>query len=327
MLQEKVMFDHVRLARPDLTVSEENDGRHRLDPTIAHDRESIPLLVNLPGEGIAFFTYTWVNAASEAGAAVCLFGPGIGPDQIMIGLPDRKVPEDMNFSEWQIENFEMKNDLKFGVARFRFANERIQLDFTFEGSHPPYAYGANAAGCPTYCATNRIEQSGRAYGTLVIEGRSISFDTTGHRDHSWGTRDWKAMQNYRWFQGQAGPDVAVHFWHLNALGQTRLLGYVLKDGLMAEVTDLEFEIGFDEEFRQDSLTATVTDEAGRTTNLVAVFYAHGVLIPSAEITLNEAAARITIDGKPGVGWLEHAWPTDYLAHIRSVPAYAHETEG
>ncbi len=70
----------------------------------------------------------------------------------MIGLPDRPVPKDMNFSEWKIENFEMQNDLAFGTARIRFTDARVALDFTFEGSHPPYAYGGNALGCPGYAA-------------------------------------------------------------------------------------------------------------------------------------------------------------------------------
>ena len=313
-----------RMTRPDLTVPAENDGRHKLRLSEPNDRESVPLLVNLPDQGIAFFTYTWVNAAGSAGAMLCLFGEGVGPEQLTFVLPDRPVPDDMDFSNWQIEDFAMSHDLQFGAARFRFANNRIKLDFTFDGAHQPYAYSANAQGCPPYCATDRIEQSGRAAGTLEIDGRQIAFDTTGHRDHSWGTRDWKAMQNYRWFQGQAGPDVAVHFWHLNALGRTRLMGYVLKDGLMAEIASLDFDLRYDDAFRQQRIEATITDEAGRTTALVTNFTMHGILIPAPEITLNEAAGSATIDGKPGVGWLEHAWPTDYLAHIRSIPAYARD---
>lgn len=315
------MFENVKLTRADLTVPAIDDGRHNLSTMIANDRESVPLLVNLPEEGIAFFTYTWVNAESSAGAMLCLFGEGVGPEQVTLVFPDRPVPPSMNFSDWQIEQFDMQHDLKFKAARFRFANDRVALDFTFEGSHPPYAYGAHADGCPPYCATNRIEQSGRAKGTLTLNGRTIEFDTTGHRDHSWGVRDWKAMQNYRWFQGQAGPDTAVHFWHLHALGTTRLLGYVLKDGLMAQIAALDFDLAYDDAFLQKHIAATITDEAGRTTRITTDFSMHGVLIPAPEITLNEAAGRATIDGKHGVGWLEHAWPTDYLAHIRSVPAY------
>jgi hypothetical protein len=313
-------FD-TRLTRPNLTIPAINDGRHKLSKAIANERESVPLLVNLPELGIAFFTYTWVNAESSAGAMLCLFGEGVGPEQLTFVFPDRPVPEDMDFSNWKIEQFDMQHDLKFETARFMFSNNRVKLDFTFEASHPPYAYGANAQGCPAYCATNRIEQSGRAKGTLELDGRKIAFDTTGHRDHSWGVRDWKAMQNYRWFQGQAGPDTALHFWHLNALGQTRLLGYVLKDGLMAEISSLDFDLKYDDQFRQERITANIVDEAGRTTSMTTDFTMHGILIPAPEITLNEAAGTMTIDGKPGVGWMEHAWPTDYLAHIRSVPAY------
>ena len=321
------MFDKVKLHRSDLTIPAEHDGRHKLDTANPNSRESIPLIVHLPEEGIAFFTYTWVNSASSAGAMLCLFGPAIGKDQLTYVFPDRPVPADMDFSNWNIENFSMKNDLKFGQAEFHFANAEVQLDFTFEASHPPYAYGANKHGCPPYCADNRIEQSGAARGTLVLNGRKVTFDTTGHRDHSWGSRDWTAMQNYRWFEGQAGPNTAVHFWQLHALGQTRLMGYVFKDGLMAEVTALDHEISFDANFLQDHLSATITDEAGRTTKIIADFYAQGVLIPAPDLTLNEAAARITIDGKPGVGWLEHALPTDYLAHIRSIPAYTQNGKG
>ena len=316
------MFDTVKLTRPDLTIAALNDGRHKLDPANPQDRESIPLVVHLPEEGIAFFTYTWVNSASEAGAAIALFGPGIGPEQIMFGMADRKIPEDMNFSEWKIDGYAMEHDLAFKHAHCHFKNERVEIEFTFEGAHPPYAYGANAGGCPPYCANNCIEQSGRVKGSLVIDGRRIDFDTTGHRDHSWGTRDWKAMQNYRWFEGQAGPETALHFWHLNALGETRLLGYVVKDGLMAEITALDFEVTYDANYFQDRITATVTDEAGRTTHMTTDFKMKGVLVPSPDIVLNEAGGTMMLDGKPGVGWLEHAWPTDYLAHIRSVPAYA-----
>ena len=51
------------------------------------------------------------------------------------------------------------------------------------------------------------------------------------------------------------------------------------------------------------------------------FQLTGVLVPSPDLVLNECSGPATFDGKPGVGWMEHAWPTDYLAHIRSVPAY------
>ena len=322
------MFEGFKLNRPDLTVAAEHDGRHKLDPSKPKDRESIPYIVNIPDEEISFFTYTWVNSAHEAGAAISIFGPSIGPEPLTFGLPDRKIDPGMDFSDWQIENFSMKHDLQWQHAECSFANDQVELNFTFDAYHPPYAYSAHKDGCPPYCADDRTEQSGRAKGTLKVNGRTIEFDAGAHRDHSWGTRDWFAFRpGYRWFVGQVGNEISLHFWDLSALGQPQLRGYVAKDGLMAEITDLESSWTLDEEFFHRTLEAKITDEAGRTTDLKAEFYAQSLLVPSDEVTLREGGARIWVDGKEGSGWMEFAWATDYLEHVLSVPEYGQLQEG
>lgn len=319
------MFDSVKLSRPGLAIDPKHDGRHKLDPSRPLDRESIPFLVHLPEEKIAMFSYTWVNKDSEAGAVIVIFGPGVGDQPVVAKFDDRKVPLDMDFSDWVIEDFSMRQDLKFGHAEISFKSPGIDLEFSFDAYHPPYAYGSNAAGCPAYCANDRIEQSGRVTGTLVVGDRRITLDTFGHRDHSWGTRDWNAFMNYRWFQGQA-DGISVHFWHLHALGDTSLYGYVCKDGLMAEVVDIEFTWERDDNFNQRRLDAVLTDDAGRTTRVEADFYAHFPLVPDPAVTLTEGAASAKFDGKEGLGWMEVAWPTAYLEHIRSNPLYRKDAQ-
>lgn len=308
------MFSHIKLARPELHIEKKHDGRHPLGPSPL-DRESIPYLVNLPDEGMALFTYTWVNKDGSAGAAMALFGPGVGPEPIQIKLADRAVPDDMDFSNWVIDDFQMQQDLQFGKAKIYWKTPEVTLDFSFEAFHPPYAYGSNPKGCPKYCANNRIEQSGRCRGSITLADRVIEFNTTGHRDHSWGVRDWKAFLNYRWFEAQVGDKVAVHFWHLYAAGNTELLGYVVKDSLMAEVTDIVIDWEHDDQYRQKTLCATLTDEAGRKTLVKAEYFAHYSLIPDPAITLIEAAGRAWIDGEEGLAWTEIAWQTDYLNHL------------
>src|SRR6266481_5459408 len=201
------MFQSIQLANPNLSIDAIHDGRHDLGAKPLA-RESIPYIVVLPDDGIAFFTYTWVTKASVAGAAMAIFGPGVGSAPIQLRLADRPVPRDMNFDSWSIEGFRMEHDLKFDRAHVRWDTPEATIDFHFEASHPPYAYGSHPRGCPSYAADNRIEQAGRAKGTLRLGDRVISFDATSHRDHSWGTRDWLAMQHYEWFVGQAGNDVA-----------------------------------------------------------------------------------------------------------------------
>lgn len=314
------MFSNEQLADSRLTLDAVHDGRHKLaNKPLA--RESIPYILVLPEDGIALFTYTWVSRDSVAGAALAIFGPGVGPEPIMQRLADRPVAADMNFDNWIIDGYSLKQDLKFDRARVHWAAPAATVDFTFEASHPPYAYGSHPRGCPSYAADDRIEQAGTAKGTLTLDGRKIEFDATAHRDHSWGTRDWLAMQHYEWFVGQVGKDIAVHFWHLQALGRTEVYGYVYKEGMLSVVTAVEVAVDFDDEYWQKRYTARITDDSGRVTVMTTEVFAHNTLSPDPSIQLRESGGRAIIDGKQGVGWMEIAWPTTYLDHINKNGPY------
>lgn len=303
----------VKLARANLVVDEVHDGRHQL-PDRPLARESIPYCVVIPEEKIALFTYTWVNKDSVAGAALGIWGPGIGDKPIEARLADRAVPRDMNFDQWQIDGFSMRQDLRFKNADVRWEKDDVLVDFRYEAFHPPYAYSSHAGGCPPYAADDRIEQSGRITGTLRIGDRTININTTGHRDHSWGTRDWDALHYYRWIQAQAGDGISVHFWEFYALGERQVRGYVFKDGLMAEITDLDVAWRGDDRLNHTWYRCTIKDEAGRDTLLEAEVFGVYPLIPDPNFVLNEGASIMKIDGKDGCGWMEMGWPRSYLEY-------------
>lgn len=314
------MFDNASLADPAMAIDPVHDGRHVLADR-PHTRESIPFIVVLPEHQIAFFTYTWVSKDSEAGAALSIFGPGVGDKPIQHRLADRPVPRDMDFDAWQIDGFSMQQDLQFNRAHLRWETPEATVEFDYESSHPPYAYGADPRGCPSYCADNRIEQSGKVSGRLTIGDRVIDFTGTGHRDHSWGRRDWVAMQQYEWFVGQVGDEISVHFWHLHALGQTEVRGYIYKDGKMALVEQVDVKVRYDDAYWQTGYSATIVDSAGRTTTIETKVFATSALIPDPAIVLRESGGTSVIDGKAGVGWMECAWPTAYLDHITTNGPY------
>jgi hypothetical protein len=50
-------------------------------------------------------------------------------------------------------------------------------------------------------------------------------------------------------------------------------------------------------------------------------FGHYPLVPDPAIVLNEAAGKAVIDGKAGVGWMEMAWPKEYLNHIIANSPY------
>jgi hypothetical protein len=314
------MFDNKVLANPQLILDLTHDERHVLRK-VPNARESVPYLLNLPEEGIGLFTYTWVNEAGEAGAVIAVFGPGVGPTPYVEKLADRPVPASMNFDNWEIEGLHMQQDLKFNKAHVQWKSEKIELDLNFEATHPPYAYGSDPRGCMSYIADDRIEQSGVAVGTLRIGDRVIKFNTTAHRDHSWGTRDWHAAQNWKWVQAQSGKDVAVHFWIMEALGKTELRGYVFKENRMSLVTHVDFEFVYEGALNAKHWSAKVTDADQRVTTLGVEVVSRFVLNPDPACCLNEHAGRALIDGNPGVAWIEMMWPESYRNHIGTVGPY------
>ena len=99
----------------------------------------------------------------------------------------------------------------------------------FTGLHDAFDYASNQAGCPPYQATNRYEQGGHFRGTMNWRGRTIQIDGPGHRDHSWGRRDWDAIHHYKWL-AVAGPDRASNLMIALVEGETIYNGYVFVDG-------------------------------------------------------------------------------------------------
>jgi hypothetical protein len=308
------MVKNAVLADSGMIIDPVHDGRHVLDDK-PHARESIPYIVVLPEHQIALFTYTWVSQQSVAGAALSVFGPGLGQEPIRQRLADRSVLADMNFDKWAIEGFRMEQDLQFTKSYIRWQTPEATVEFNYEATHPPYAYGTDPRGCPPFFADNRIEQAGVVTGRLTIGDRIIDFKGTGHRDHSWGTRDWAVIQHHEWYVGQVGDEIGIHLWRGQGAGKTHIRGYVFKDGVQALIETADVNVTYDRDYWQKSYSIRIVDSQGRTTTVETEVYAADALIPDPCIVLRESAGVSIIDGKTGVGWMECAWPTAYLDHI------------
>src|SRR3546814_18470680 len=95
--------------------------------------------------------------------------------------------------------------------------------------------------------------------------------------------------------------MSVHFWEFYALGERHLLGYVCKDGLMAEITTLDLRWQGDAQFNHTAFQADIVDEAGRHTRVDAKVFGVYPLVPDPDFALNEGEAEIMIDGVPEIG--------------------------
>lgn len=287
-------------------------GRHDLGAHYAA-RESVSYMLQLPDHGLAGFVYTWVNGESRAGAALCLYGPAVGETALFESVDGIVVESDRGFDAWEVGGLSMQHAERTSA---RFDGEQAAIQFTFEGTHPPYNYGAHPDGSLPWMADDRYEQSGRWRGTLILRGREIAFNAVSHRDQSWGIRDWGMCQHYRWLQANAGPDISINFTEDSVLGHVNLRGYVYRDGEMAQITGLDVDYELTSQMVHTTLAAVIVDDLGRTTRIRGRTYATMEFAFPPTTTLVVCSDTVEIDGRRGTAQFDLLWSTPYLEYVR-----------
>lgn len=302
------------------------EDRHVFFGADAHPdyRESLAYLLPLPHLGLGVIYYTWVHSVGvdgrgRAGSMMVVYGPSV-EEPIFDVVDGVYVPDDMTLEEWEVGPARMRLDRDMTGGRLQFDSNGLHLDVEFVGLNPSFGFVANRNGCPAWLATDRAEQSVRYTGALRVNDAEYAIDDYGHRDHSWGNRDWGGPTHWKWWNIAGDGGIAIHVMELQALGTTTLHGYVQKDGVIATVLTLDPTITFDERFMQTGIRATITDDEGRTTE-VETSYGADLAWPVSEfLTLHEASMFATIDGAPGRAYMEIAWPPAYADHHRKVGA-------
>ncbi|GGL15876.1 DUF7064 domain-containing protein [Nocardia jinanensis] len=302
-----------------------DDRRHRLaaDPL---ERESLIFLTFLPEEDLGVIAYTWVDGTHAAGAMGLVFGR----DNERFGqfhVEGQPVPADADFDDWTVGPMTVRHGAPHQEAQVNFEFDGVALDYRFRATTPAFTYHDNRGGCPAWLADNRLEQSGLVTGTLTIGDRVVAFDTTGHRDHSWGRRDWTAIHQYRWVNVQAGPDIAINFLHGSALDQNLVLGYVDRDGEQSPVTSASVNIERDREyFSYTSAEFVLVDELGRTTEITAEGRSALAVWPAGGLESHDAGGYCTVAGRRGLIHIEEGWHPEFVDRRRVMMAESFESE-
>lgn len=285
-----------------------DDLRHRLRSG-PHARESLFHNVLLPDEGLMVFVYTWVDAADKAGHLFAVVGDN--NERHAFSAVDGIEIGDADFDNWEVHGVHLRHTDLLRTAEFGARAENATLTAQFTALHDAFDYAQNEDGCPDFVADNRFEQAARVSGELILDGRTIAFDTTGHRDHSWGTRDWNAMQDWKWVSAQTADGTALNVMVLHARGETTYHGYVFRDGQLAPVTHARTRARYDNNWWQTDLDLSITDTEGRRTQVILNRYAL-LAFGAADLSLHEAGCHATIDGQTAIGHYEAGWNRHYV---------------
>lgn len=98
-----------------------------------------------------------------------------------------------------------------GVHRVRASHgDDVDVDLTLTDFYPmtPFPHPERMAMLETV-APNHLESSGRAVGSVTLNGHTTAVDGWFHRDRSWGDRrETVPVSDYHWSVGTAGPELS-----------------------------------------------------------------------------------------------------------------------
>jgi hypothetical protein len=292
----------------------EDEGRHQPGPEplwneswyfdAVSDDEALGVYVRLgrlPNQGVSLYT-----------AAIC----GPGRPSIMLVDPAAPLPDTGDDSQAiEIDGLRAEQRCEAPLERFRVtvrgtaqAHEdqsaplrgetgppvELELDLSWETDGIPYAWRQ----------TTRYEIPCRVTGTVRVGDERIAFSGGGQRDHSWGSRDWWAVD---WMWSALHLDDGTHT-HAVAIPQMPGfgVGYVQRGEQIAEISSVEAS----EEIAGNGLIERARIASGPDLLEIDVeplgFGALRLEAPDGRVSLfPRAMCRVrTADGRPGAGWVE-----------------------
>jgi len=289
-----------------------DDLRHWAEPG-GKTRDSLFWQLMMPDHKLGFQCYLYLTNEGKTGFNLILWG--IEKRPYVLEMVQGDVPADMDFNDFHFAGLRVWQPADQKTAKIAFESENVKLEYEFEGFHDQFSYRSNPDGLPDWFAKNRLEQSGWVKGFIEWDGNRVDFDRIGHRDHSWGTRHWQAPHHWKWLVAYT-PDASriVNAWIWMSKGAWGVGGYVIRDGELVPIASIDQQAVFDDDMKQRSITATITDIRGDTCALQMERFGL-VKLPTGgryATMIMEAACDAKIDGQEAAGQFECMWPVDYL---------------
>lgn len=281
-------------------------------------RESLLITAPIPAERLLVFAYLWREGGTKWGRFLFVAGPDVDAPLYLTSESDATYQGD-DLLDFEVNGLRWRQPEPLQTAELEYADDECELSLRFDGLHPPFTWHDNEDGCPAWLAVDRYEQSGRTSGRLVLRGREITIDGIGHRDHSWGTRDWNYLQHWKWINASAHDrSVSLHCGLMNAQGDVLINGYVSRGGVVSPIVRASAKAELDERMVHRRVSGTVTDATGADMTFDAHFAA-GWSMPIHHLQLNEISMTATLDGKAADAHVEFGWPAEYVRNLTEAP--------
>ena len=147
-----------------------------------------------------------------------------------------------------------------------FTDRHLSFDLRWQGIHDVFDMHEAMGGLSSAVASGHYEQSGKMNGGITINGRTITVNGHGFRDHSWGARDWEGVRIWKTCVGQFGGDFAFAAGEITELGgNTSCLGLIFDGKKTRPIRKAKVDV--DSESRPARGMVTLEDHQGIITKI------------------------------------------------------------
>jgi hypothetical protein len=153
--------------------------------------------------------------------------------------------------------------------------------------------------------SQHIEQAGLFEGEVFLNGDKLKFGPSpGHRDHSWGIRDWSSIDNYWLFSCTFGMKTAFNLWKGFARGNSFYAGYIFDSGKNLEINSPRIkEQSANNKKEPTGCEISFKDEKGKEHKIRCEVIC-SIPIPMPKCIIYETLAKMEYGDKVGFGLLE-----------------------
>jgi hypothetical protein len=198
------------------------------------------------------------------------------------------------------------------------------VDLTWTAYTPPFDFHGETSFdyTPTNVAAAHFEQAGTVTGRIRANGTEYTIDGCGHRDKSWGVRDWAKIEGWDWISAQFGPELAINATQVLTDGKHSPAGFVWHGGSNHAIRTLEVrhDFGAPHVTRRTLVRATCAD--GLQIELIATphtqfpLYRKGLMIQESP---SHFTAQVAGKSYSGLGIVEHTWHASRWQLLRKLP--------
>jgi hypothetical protein len=158
---------------------------------------------------------------------------------------------------------------------------------------------------PVMSGAQHYEHAGRVEGTIRVDGETHSLCGFGQRDHSWGVRDMRVPDKWRWFSCQFGDKFCFNATEVKLLALRASGGHVYHEGRSEPLEDWTLEADMDDEGRwAKRLTLNLTTHSGKRFRVEGTATANIPVIVNTggyAAMVNESRARYEWEGMTAHG--------------------------